>query len=96
MDAGTRRLSEAATVVDGLAQNGKPCRVIDNTGCLSIESLRALLEDLIRERQFGLSGLSEAGETAIRIGAPKFTHIQLEDNLFSLTVYPYEAWLEKF
>jgi hypothetical protein len=82
--------------IEGVAHNGKPCRLVDSTGAVPPEELRALLDDLIRERRFGISGLSAAGSNAIRLGAPEFTHIQMAGELYRLIVLPYEARIEPF
>jgi hypothetical protein len=82
--------------LEGIAHNGKPCRLVDGTGAVPPEELRALLDDLIRERRFGISGLSAAGSNAIRLGAPEFTHIQIAGELYRLIVLPYEARIEPF
>lgn len=92
----TPPLSEQAVVVEGTAHNGKPCRVVDNTGTLDRGDLAALLEELIEARRFGLSGLSATGGNTIRLGEPEFTHIQMGENLYRLILFPYEARLEAF
>ncbi|ACL73840.1 hypothetical protein [Thioalkalivibrio sulfidiphilus] len=92
----TPPLSEQAIVVEGTAHNGKPCRVVDNTGTLDRGDLAALLDELIEARRFGLSGLSATGGSTIRLGEPEFTHIQMGENLYRLILFPYEARLEAF
>jgi hypothetical protein len=89
-------VSELAIILEGTAHNGKPCRVVDNTGTLDRAELAALLEELIEARRFGLSGLSAKGGNTIRLGEPEFTHIQMGENLYRLILFPYEARLEAF
>lgn len=85
-----------AVIIEGVARNGKPCRIVDNTASVSREELQQLLDTLIREKQFGIQGQSSAGGETIRIGGPRFTHIQIGDGLYRLLLLPYEARLEKF
>jgi len=85
-----------ATVIQGVAHNGKPCRVIDRTGRIGTGDLNDLLATLIEQRRFGLSGLSALGGNTISIGAPEFGHIQIGDHLYRMTLRPYEAILEGF
>lgn len=91
-----REDAEHAIVIEGVAHNGKPCRIVDNTGTVAREELEMLLAELIEQRRFGLSGRSSAGGTSIRIGEPEFTHIQLGDELYRFILLPYEARLEVF
>lgn len=83
-----------AVIVEGIAHNGKPCRLVDNTGTVSREELEALLKDLISNKEFGLKGVSQ-GET-LTMGGTRFTHVQVGDSLYRLLLFPYEARLEKF
>jgi hypothetical protein len=89
-------LTEHARTVTGTAHNGRTCRVVDNTGEVPEAELNALLERLIDERRFGLSGLSSAGSAVVRIGEPVFTHIQIGESLYRLIVASYEARIEAF
>lgn len=82
--------------IEGIAHNGKSCRVVDNTGKVPREELERLLAELIAQRRFGLSGRSLAGGDSIRIGEPEFTHIQLNGELYRLILLPYEARIEVF
>ena len=94
--AGGQELRPDAVIIEGTAHNGKPCRVVDNTGEVSRDRLEGLLRELIEQRQFGLRGISQGGEDRISIGGPRFTHVQLGDTLYRLLLFPYEARIEKF
>lgn len=83
-------------VVEGVAHNGKPCRLIDNTGTVAIEELQSLLNELIAGRHFGLRARSALGSQTIRLGDPEFTHLQLGEQMYRLLVFSYEAHLEAF
>lgn len=85
-----------ATIIEGRAHNGKPCRIVDNTASVDPAELRALLEDLIRERRFGVQGLSVAGSDRISIDKPVGTHIQLGQDIYRILMFPYEARIERF
>jgi len=85
-----------ATIVESVAHNGRPCRIIDNTGTVAAAELRSVLESLIAERRFGLSGLSAHGGTAIPLDHPAGTHIQFGDRLYRILLFPYEARIEAF
>jgi hypothetical protein len=85
-----------AVVVEGVLANGKRCRLVDNTRSVPGEELQALLDALIRERRFGLSGLSRTGTSSIPIGAPVFAHVQLGERLYRLILFPHEARIEPF
>jgi len=89
-------ISADATIIEGVAHNGKPCRVVDNTASVDPAELRELLEDLIRERRFGLQGLSVAGSDRIAIDQPIATHIQLGSDIYRILMFPYEARIEYF
>ncbi len=95
-DSGGAAHGTSPTVVEGVAHNGKRCRVIDNTGSIARAELQGLLAQLIEQRRFGVSGLSAAGSNSIRVGAPDFTHIQIAERLYRLILLPYEARLEEF
>ncbi|WP_019624582.1 hypothetical protein [Thioalkalivibrio thiocyanoxidans] len=85
-----------ATVIEGTAHNGKPCRIVDNTGAIPRAELEQLLEDLIAAKRFGLNALSATGSSAIKLGEPQFTHLQVGDDLYRFLLFPYEARLESF
>lgn len=85
-----------ATVIEGTAHNGNPCRIVDNTGCVPRAELERLLHDLIAEKRFGLNALSSTGSNAIKLGEPQFTHLQVGDDLYRFLLFPYEARLEGF
>jgi hypothetical protein len=83
-------------IVEGLTHNGKTCRLLDHTGRVPMTELQSLLDDLIANKQFGLSGRSVQGGNVIRFGEPIFTHIQLAGDLYRLVLLPYEANLYEF
>jgi hypothetical protein len=85
-----------ATIVESVAHNGKPCRVVDNTGTIARVELERLLVDLVETRQFGVRGLSAKGGNTIRLGEPEFTHMQFGDQIYRMLLFPYEARLEAF
>ena len=85
-----------ATIVESVAHNGKPCRVVDNTGTIARVELERLLVDLVETRQFGVRGLSAKGGNTIRLGEPEFTHTQFGDQMYRMLLFPYEARLEAF
>jgi len=89
-------ISPQATVIEATAHNGKPCRIVDNTGTVPRHELQRLLDELIEERRFGLGGLSASGSNAITVGAPAFTHIQIGEGLYRFILFPYEARIEAF
>lgn len=91
-----QEISPQATIVEGVAHNGKPCRLIDNTGSIERGELEGLLEQLIEAKRFGISGLSAAGSNSIRLGAPEFTHVQIGGQLYRLILLPYHARIEAF
>lgn len=94
--AETQDYAPDAVILDGIAHNGKPCRLVDNTGSVARAELEALFAALIREKQFGLQGLSGDGGNAIKIGAARFSHVQLGTALYRLLLFPYEARIEKY
>ncbi|OBS08050.1 hypothetical protein [Acidihalobacter prosperus] len=89
-------LSPDACVIDGQARNGKPCRIVDNTGTVPLPELRALLEQLIEDGRFGISGRSQVGDGRMLIGAPEFTHLQIGESVYRFILFPYEARIEAF
>lgn len=86
----------ATVVVEGVAHNGKPCRVVDVTGTIPRSELEVFLADLIAQRRFGLSGLSDAGGSTITIGGSEYGHVQFGEHLYRCILHPYEARLEAF
>ena len=95
-DSSVQHDDSAAVVIEGVAHNGKPCRIVDNTGTVARDELESLLAELIEQRRFGLSGRSLAGSDCIRLGEPEFTHIQLGTELYRFILLPYEARIEAF
>ncbi len=90
------KIPDKIQVVEGVAHNGKPCALRDHTGRIPLPELQSLLEDLIANKQFGLTGRSQPGVNTIQLGAPTFTHIQLAGDLYRLVLLPYEANLYEF
>lgn len=88
--------SAKATIIEGIAHNGRPCRIIDNTGTVPAAELYTVLEALIAERRFGLGGLSAHGGNAIPLDHPAATHIQFGNQLYRILLFPYEARIEAF
>lgn len=89
-------LAPHAVIIEGVAHNGRPCRVVDNTGTVDRQRLKELLDELVQQRQFGLQGLSGSGDNAIPIGGPRYSHVQIGNDLYRLLLFPYEARIEKF
>lgn len=85
-----------AVIIEGVAHNGKPCRIVDNTASADPEELRALLQTLIEEKRFGLGGISVSGGNRISLDEPIGTHIQIGNDLYRILLYPYEARIEPF
>lgn len=85
-----------ATVIDGVAHNGKGCRIVDNTGQVPRQELQDVLDALIREKKFGVGGRSASGGNTISLNQPLTTHIQFGDTLYRLLLFPYEARIERF
>ncbi|MHB1951005.1 MAG: hypothetical protein ACYCQK_05970 [Acidiferrobacteraceae bacterium] len=83
-------------IVQGIAHNGRPCRIVDNTGTVDEKDLRNVLETLIADHRFGMGGLSAKGGTTIPIGRGESTHIQFGDRLYRILLFPYEARIEVF
>ncbi|NIR59376.1 MAG: hypothetical protein GWO02_07570 [Gammaproteobacteria bacterium] len=90
------QVAPGASVVEGETRSGKPCRVIDNTGTVRRAELEQLLHTLVAEGHFGLTGLSASGGQTIKLGEPRFTHIQFGESLYRLLLFPYEAVIERF
>lgn len=89
-------IEDHATIVDGYAHNGKPCRVVDNTGTIPRDELVAFLDELVEQQRFGMSGLSSTGGNTIRLGEPELVHVQFGETLYRLILMPYEARIERF
>ncbi|SIT72087.1 hypothetical protein SAMN05216526_1570 [Ectothiorhodosinus mongolicus] len=87
---------EGATVIEGKTTSGKPCRIVDSTASVDQKELKALLDELIAQRRFGLFSVSMAGSDTISLGEPQFAHIQLQDEVYRLILTPNEARIEAF
>ncbi|MDA8389365.1 MAG: hypothetical protein M0Z76_01270 [Gammaproteobacteria bacterium] len=85
-----------ATIIEGQAHNGRPCRIIDNTASVDPAELRDVLDALIRERRFGLRVVSPHGGNTLSLDHPETGHIQFGDQLYRLLLFPYEAHIEPF
>jgi len=85
-----------ALVLEGRTKRGKHCRIVDNTATVAAAELADLLQELIAKDLFQPLGLSSAGDSSIRIGAPQSGHIQLGESLYRLIIIDHEARLEAF
>jgi hypothetical protein len=85
-----------ATVIEGVAHNGKPCRIIDNTGSVDPRELKEVLDALIAAKRFGLGGMSAKGGNTINLSEPAVSPVQFGDALYRLLLFPYEARVEPF
>ncbi len=95
-EEGLPPLRPDAVVVEGQTKRGKGCRIVDNTASVEVAELEGLLQDLIAQDLFQPLGLSSAGGSSIRIGAPQSGHIQLGESLYRLIIIDHEARLEPF
>lgn len=73
---------------------GREVTLTDKTGQLPDQELRDVLDRLIAEGHFGITGLSSAGSGAISLGEPQVAHIQIGENLFALFVSNYQATID--
>lgn len=85
-----------ATVIEGVAHNGKPCRIVDNTGSVDPREMQEVLDALIAEKRFGLGGMSAKGGNTINLKEPAVSPVQFGDTLYRLLLFPYEARIERF
>ena len=69
---------------------------MDRTGRIDRPALQELLATLIEQKRFGLRARSAPGGDTIRLGAPEYGHIQIDEELYRMTLRPYEAVLEGF
>lgn len=88
--------SDHAVVLEGVAHNGKPCRIVDNTGGIDRDELQATLDQLISDKAFGISGKSVLGGNTIAIGAAEYGHVQFGDDIYRMILKPYEAIVDTF
>jgi hypothetical protein len=88
-------ISPTATVVNGEIPSGKSCRLIDNTGTIAAIKLEGILRDLIANDVFGIKGFSSDG-SSLRLDQPQFAHVQIDEELYRLLIYRYEAYIEKY
>lgn len=93
---GPETIRPDATIITGVAHNGHPCRILDNTCSVPRQDLAEVLGALIAERRFGVAALSAHGSGVLSIGHPEGTHIQFGDRLYRLLLFPYEARIEDF
>lgn len=89
-------ISPGAVVLEGTSLKGKPCRLVDNTATVPLDELKILLQALIEQGKFGPGGLSASGGNTITLGMPESAHVQLNDTLYRLIIFDYEARLERF
>jgi hypothetical protein len=85
-----------ATVIEGVAHNGRPCRIVDNTGRVDPTELKEVLNSLIADKRFGLGGMSAKGGNTINLSEPAVSPVQFGDQLYRLLLFPYEARVEPF
>lgn len=85
-----------ARIVEGVAHNGRPCRIVDNTNSVDFAELHAVLRTLIADRKFGRGGLSAAGGSTIALDRPISSHIQFGEQLYRILLFAYEARIERF
>ena len=90
------QIRPGATVIEGCAHNGRPCRIVDNTASIDPAELRELLDTLITSRRFGLHVVSPHGGNVLSLDHPDGGHIQFGDTLYRLLLFPYEAHIEPF
>ncbi|MBU2790241.1 hypothetical protein HF288_09845 [Acidithiobacillus caldus] len=95
-EEGLPPLRPDAVIVEAQTKRGKVCRLVDNTATVAVTELEELLRELIAQDLFQPLGLSSAGGSSIRIGAPQGGHIQLGESLYRLIVIDHEARLEPF
>jgi hypothetical protein len=76
------------------AYQGREVTLTDKTGQIPDQELRDVLERLIAEGHFGVTGLSSAGSGAITLGEPQVAHIQIGDQLYALFVNSYQATID--
>lgn len=88
-------LSPDAHYVESTNKQGKCCQLIDNTGTIIEPELIKLLAELIESNQFGINALSSSNGV-IALNKPRLTHIQINDHLYRLLLYRYQAIIEYF
>ncbi|MDH5547654.1 MAG: hypothetical protein OEZ43_18910 [Gammaproteobacteria bacterium] len=87
--------SPEAIIVEDKAQNGKTCRIVDNTGSIPVQELAQLLGQMIEDKQFGIKGLSDS-QGNLRLREPRGGHIQINGRLYRMIINTYEAILDEF
>jgi hypothetical protein len=85
--------TEEGKVVHSTYQ-GKDVTLTDKTGQVPDQELQDVLDRLIAEGHFGITGLSSAGSGAISLGEPQVAHIQIGENLYALFVSNYQATID--
>jgi hypothetical protein len=81
----------------GTTQRGKPCELIDNTGCaLPREELATLLDALIAADSFGFALASAKGGSTLALDRRESAHVQVAGELYRLLLHRYTARLERF
>jgi hypothetical protein len=88
-------ISSRAVTIEGVAHNGKKCRIIDNTGTITSHELERLLNDLIEQKQFGIWAQT-SGSGRLVAGGGRGGHIQVNDTLYRLVLFSYDAIIENF
>jgi len=88
-------IQENATIVNGETNNGKSCKLADNTGEIKKNELEQLLNGMIDDQLFGIHAMSSS-DGIISLDKPKLSHIQVDDDLYRLYLFRYHAIIEKF
>jgi len=88
-------LSPEAVIVEEVNSNGKTCQLIDNTGTIGRSKMSELLNELIQEEQFGIKAISST-DGILKIDQPRLSHIQINETLYRLILFRYQAVIENF
>ena len=89
------KINKNAPKACGITHNNKECELFDNTCSLPQQELDKLLDELIKDKHFGINALS-ASDGIIYLDKPKLSHIQIKDDLYRLYLYRYHAIIENF
>lgn len=88
-------LTPEAITVERANSNGKTCQLIDNTGTIAQSMLDELLTQLIQDKQFGINAISST-DGVLNIDKPRLSHIQIDESLYRLILFRYQAVIENF
>jgi len=90
-------LRDDAVRYPGHTKRGKACELVDNTGCaLAPDECRDILASLIENDLFGFHPFSASGGETISLERRESTHVQVDDDLYRLIVFRYQARIENF